>query len=161
MNKFDFVELTNIKKVYETYNLYLHVKGFIIENCGSTSKVLFFNKFNEGDYAFVNIINEDLKLVEEQPPKQLIDFIKSNLQNFNMKEKGFKLKEFNAYQKVELIVEDEKYTKFGIHKGDIGTIMEDVEVQNYLLVDFGRLDENNNYYGDCILVKIDHLKLVK
>lgn len=158
MNKFDFVELTNIKEAYETYNLYLKVKGFVIENCGKSSRVLFFNGFNEGDYAFVNINNEDLKLIEEQPPKQLIDFIKNNLQKFDLKEKGFKPKKFKAYQRVELIVEDDKYTKFNVHKGNIGTIMEDVAVQDYILVDFGRLDANNNYYGDCISVKIDHLK---
>lgn len=39
--------------------------------------------------------------------------------------------------------------------------MDDIAVQDYILVDFGRLDENNNFYGDCISVKIDHLKLIK
>lgn len=161
MNKFDFVELTNIRAVYEAYNLYLNVKGFVIEENDKSSKVLFLNEFNEGDYAFVSIINEDLKLIENRPPKQLIDFIKSNLQKFNLKGKGFKPKEFKAYQQVELIVEDDKYSQFNVHKGDVGTIMEDVAVQDYILVDFGRLDENNKYYGDCISVKIDHIKLAK
>ena len=39
--------------------------------------------------------------------------------------------------------------------------MEDVAVQDYILVDFGRLDENNNYYGDCISVKLKDIKIIK
>lgn len=161
MNKLDFVELIYFKYEYKKYNLYPNVKGFVIENYKITSKILFFNEFNECDYAFVEILNEDLKKTEKQPPKQLIDFVKSNLQNFTLKEKGFKPRLFKAYEKVELLVEDEKYSKCNIHKGDIGTIMEDVVVQDYVLVDFGRLDENNNYYGDCLSVKSSHLKAIK
>ncbi len=161
MNKFDFVELINLKDRYNLQNLYLNAKGFVIENCDNSSKVLFFNEFNEGDYAFLEIVNEDLKPTREQPPKQFVDFIKSNMERFTLREKGFKPRKFEAYERVELLVEDERYTKFGIRKGDIGTIMEDVAVQNCMLVDFGRIDEKNNFYGDCISVKIEHLKHVK
>lgn len=161
MNKFDFVELINLKDEYKLQNLYLNVKGFVIEDCDKISKVLFFNEFNEGDYAFLKIFNEDLKISKEQPSKQFIDFMKSNVERFTLREKGFKLRKFKAYERVELLVEDGKYTKFGIHKGDIGTIMEDVAVQDYMLVDFGRLDKNNNFYGDCISVNIKDLKVLE
>lgn len=161
MNKLNFVELINLKEEYKTYNLYLHAKGFVIEKYERTSKILFFNEFNEGDYAFVEIFNEDLKLTEDQPPKQLKDFMENNLKSFVLKEKGFKPKKFKAYQQVELLIEDEKYARSNVHKGDIGTIMEDVVVQDYILVDFGRPDENNNYLGDCVSVKIDHLKPIQ
>lgn len=160
MNEFDYVELTKLNDTYKTYNLYLNAKGFVIENCDKTSKVLFFNEFNEGDYAFLKIFNEDLKLTSEQPPEQFIDFMKRNVERFTLREKGFKTRKFKAYEQVELLVEDEKYTKFGIHKGDIGTIMEDVAVQDYMLVDFGRLDENNNYFGDCVSVKTSDIKII-
>lgn len=161
MNKFNFVELINVKDAYKTYNLFLNAKGFVIETYGRSSKVLFLNEFNEGDYAYLEIFNEDLKLTKEQPPNQLVDFVKSNLEKFTLKEKGFKRREFKAYQKVELMVEDEKYAKLDIHKGDVGTIMDDVSVQDCLLVDFGRLDENDNFFGDCVSVNISHLKLIK
>lgn len=161
MNKFDFVELINLKEEYKACNLYLHAKGFVIETYGGSSKVLFLNEFNEGDYAFLEIFNEDLKLTKEQPTNRLVDFVKSNLEKFTLKEKRLKHSDFKAYQKVELIVENDKYVKLGIHKGDVGTIMEDVAVQDYLLVDFGRLDENNNFSGDCVSVKISHLKFIK
>lgn len=154
MNKLDFVELININQDYENYNLYLKAKGFVMENNENSLKILFINEFNEGDYAFVDIFKEDLILSEKQPPKQVVEFLKINLKNFNPREKGFKSRTFKAYQQVKLLVEDDKYSKFGVHKGDIGTIMEDVAIQDHILVDFGRLDENNEYYGDCISVKL-------
>lgn len=161
MNKLDFVELKNINKRYEDYNLYLNAKGFVMENYERTLKVLFFNEFNEGDYAFVEISKADLRLAEKQPSMQFVAYLKTNLQNFNPKEKGFKPRNFKAYQQVKLLIEDEKYSKFGVHKGDDGTIMEDVALQDYILVDFGRLDENNNYCGDCISVKLKDVKIVE
>ncbi len=158
MNRFDFVELINLKEEYNAYNLYLNAKGFVIESYEESSKIFFFNAFNEGDYAFVEVLNEDLKPTKEQPSKLLKDMIEKDLNKFTPKEKGFKPKKFKAYEQVQLLVEEERYAKYGVHKGDIGTIMEDVEIQDCILVDFGRLDENNNYYGDCISVKIDDIK---
>ena len=161
MKKLDFVELINLNKTYEEYNLYLNSKGFVIKSDEKVSKILFFNEYNEGDYAFVEILNEDLKLTKEQPPIQLKELIESNLQNFTPKEKGFKPRTFKAFQQVELLVDNEKYEKFDVHKGDIGTIMEDVAVQDYILVDFGNLDENNNYHGDCISVRLKDVKILE
>ena len=161
MKKLDFVELINLNKTYEEYNLYLNSKGFVIKSDKSVSEILFFNEYNEGDYAFVEVLNEDLKLTKEQPPIQLKELIESNLQNFTPKEKGFKPRTFKAFQQVELLVDNEKYAKFDVHKGDIGTIMEDVAVQDYILVDFGNLDENNNYHGDCISVRLKDVKILE
>ena len=161
MKKFDFVELINLNKHYEGYNLYLNAKGFVIKSDENVSKILFFNEYNEGDYAFVEILNEDLILTKEQPPIQLKELIENNLQSFTLKEKGFKPKTFKAFQQVKLLVDNEKYAEFDVHKGDIGTIMEDVAVQDYILVDFGNLDENNNYHGDCISVRLKDVKILE
>ena len=69
--------------------------------------------------------------------------------------------DFLIFQQVELLVDNEKYAEFDIHKGDIGTIIEDVAVQDYILVNFGRLDENNNYHGDCISVRLKDVKILE
>lgn len=161
MKKFNFVELINVSDSYKNYNMYLGVKGIVLEVYDKTLKILFFNEFNEGEYAFIEVLKNDIKLLDEQPPQKFVDFIKTNLDNFQLKEKGFKPKTFVAYQQVELLIDDEEYSKFGAHKGDVGTIMEDVAVEDYILVDFGRVDENNNYYGDCISVKLQDVKILK
>ena len=160
MKKLDFVELINLNKIHEDYNLYLNAKGFVIKSDETTSKILFFNEYNEGDYAFVEIFNEDLKLTKKQSPIQLKELIESNLQRFTLKEKGFKPKTFKAFQQVELLVDNEKYAEFDVHKGDIGTIMEDVAVQDYILVDFWRLDLHNNYDRDCISVRLQDVTML-
>ena len=39
--------------------------------------------------------------------------------------------------------------------------MDNKAVQNYIEVDFSGIDENGIFYGDCISVKIDDLKVIK
>ena len=67
----------------------------------------------------------------------------------------------NEYDMVELLVEEERYAKFGAHKGDVGCVTDNNAVQNYIEVDFSGTDQNGNYYGDCISVKINDLKVIK
>ena len=65
------------------------------------------------------------------------------------------------YDMVELINEKEKYSKFGIHKGDKGCVMDSDAVQGYIEVDFSGIDKEGNYHGDCVSVKIEDLKVIK
>ena len=67
----------------------------------------------------------------------------------------------NKYDMVELLVEEERYTKFGIHKGDRGCVMDNNAVQNYIEVDFSGIYKDRNCYGDCISAKIDDLKVIE
>lgn len=38
--------------------------------------------------------------------------------------------------------------------------MDDNAVQDYIEVDFSRIDDKGNFYGDCISVKIEDLKVI-
>ena len=160
MKSKDFVKLIELKDSYKKYNLYLGVKGIIVETNKIYSKVLFLNDYNQGDYAFLEVFNNDLEIISDTTSNTLISIIDDGFKTFIPKEKGFKSITFKAYDHVELLVESEKYAKYGVHKGDIGTIMEDVAVQDYILVDFGRLDEDNNYCGDCISVNLKDVKIL-
>ena len=73
----------------------------------------------------------------------------------------FQTQKIHAYDYVELLVEDKKYSQYGIHKGDRGYVMDDNAVDNFIEVDFSELDEQGNFYGDCISVKIEDLKKLK
>ena len=160
MKKYDVVKLTNLKDYSKQNNLYLDVQGIVLEYGDETSKILFFNQYNQGDYAYLEVENKDIEIVYNGASLAFENYMKDNLHNFIPKEKGFKKKEFEAYNQVELLVEDERYSQYGVHKGDIGTIMEDVAVKDHILVDFGRL-ENNNYYGDCLSVNLKDVKVLK
>lgn len=80
------------------------------------------------------------------------------MQKAKNKIQPIKIKE---YDMVELLVEEDSYAKFGIHKGDRGCVMDNSAVQNYIEVDFSGIDKNGEFYGDCISVKIDDLKVIK
>lgn len=156
-----FVQLININENYEKHNLYLGAKGLVFEKGDTISKVLFLNEYNEGDYAFVEVSNIDLGPTNDPFLIRLLKLAKETLQDTAPKEKGFKPRIFRAYQDVELLIEDEEYTKFDIHKGDIGSIMEDVAVQDNILVNFGKFDENKNYSGHCVMVNLKNVKILK
>lgn len=161
MKKYDIVKLSNLIEEYKQNNLYLNAQGIILEFSNEKSKILFFNEYNQGDYAYLEVRNNDIEIISEDVPSIFINYIQDNLKNFTPKEKGFKKKEFEAYTQVVLLIEDDKYSKFGVNKGDKGVIMEDYAVKDYVLVDFGRLDENNNYHGDCISVRLKDVKILE
>lgn len=161
MKKYDIVKLSNLTEEYKQNNLYLNTQGIVLECNNEKSKILFLNEFNQGDYAYLQVENNDVEIISNDESLNFVNYIKDHLENFAPKEKGFKKKEFEAYNQVELLIEDERYSKFGVHKGDKGVIMEDYAVKDYVLVDFGRLDENNNYHGDCISVKLTDVKILE
>jgi len=161
MKKFDFVKIINNSK-YSKNNLQKDMQGIVVDILEEKVKVLFFNSKNDKDYAVISIDKKDLSIEKENMPENfqlqlslkldnLITSGKDNLENIEIEE----------YDMVELIVEDEKYSKFGIHKGDIGCVIDDNMIDNYIVVVFSGIDENGEYYGDCISVNIKDLKILE
>lgn len=161
MKKFDLVLLKN-ENPYKKYNLEKNMHGIVLENYFDTLIVLFFNPKNQGDYITATISVSDVMVCNEKIPEKMINELSSNLDIIKSKSKEkFEPLRIKAYDMVELLVEDIKYTKYGIHKGDRGCVMEDNAIQNYVEVDFSGIDENGEFYGDCISVKIDDLKVIQ
>ena len=161
MKKFDIILLKN-QNLYKKYNLEKDMHGIIIEKSFDTLNVLFFNPKNQGDFIVVTISSYDVEICNEKLPENIINELSLKLENIKSKSKKlFEPLKIKAYDMVELLVEDDKYTKYGIHKGDKGCVMEDYAVQNYVEVDFSGIDENGKMFGDCISVKIDDLKVIK
>ena len=161
MKKYDLILLKN-ENPYKQYNLEKNMHGIVLENYFDTLIVLFFNPKNQGDYITATISVSDVMICNEKIPGKMINELSSNLDIIKSKSKEkFEPLRIKAYDMVELLVEDIKYTKYGIHKGDRGCVMEDNAVQNYVEVDFSGIDENGEFYGDCISVKIDDLKVIQ
>ncbi len=157
MKKLDLVKFKNDKS-YKNFGLVKNMHGIVVELQFDKADVLFFNPQNVGDYAIVNVKLLDLELEKEKLPAEFEKELLSKLDDIIAKAKNeiqpIKIKE---YDMVELIVEEDKYAKFGIHKGDRGCVMDNSAVQDYIEVDFSGIDKN----GDCISVKVDDLKVVK
>ena len=161
MKIYDFVELINSLEYLEEKGIFKESKGTIIKLENNIASVLFFNEKNMGDYAVANVNTKFLKTIGEFPTGELI-----NLNNFikNLdQEKHDKLKYPNIkeYDLVELLIEDEKYSKFGVHKGNKGCVISNYAIQNQVEVDFSWVDKNGNFYGDCIVVDVDDLKVLE
>ena len=161
MKKFDLVLLKN-ENPYKQYNLEKNMHGIVLEKYFDTLIVLFFNPKNQGDYITATISVSDVTVCNEKIPEKMINELSSNFDIIKSKSKEkFEPLRIKAYDMVELLVEDSKYTKYGIHKGDRGCVMENYAVQNYVEVDFSGIDENGEFYGDCISVKIEDLKVIQ
>lgn len=161
MKIYDFVQLINSLEYLEEKGIFKESKGTIIKLENNIASVLFFNEKNMGDYAVANVNTKFLKTIGEFPTGDL-----TNLNNFikNLdQEKHDKLKYPNIkeYDLVELLIEDEKYSKFGVHKGDKGCVISNYAIQNQVEVDFSWVDKNGNFYGDCIVVDVDDLKVLE
>ena len=161
MKIYDFVQLINSLEYLEEKGIFKESKGTIIKLENNIAAVLFFNEKNMGDYAVANVNTKFLKTIGEFPTGDL-----TNLNNFikNLdQEKHDKLKYPNIkeYDLVELLIEDEKYSKFGVHKGDKGCVISNYAIQNQVEVDFSWVDKNGNFYGDCIVVDVDDLKVLE
>ena len=160
MKKSDLVKLKNDN--YKSHNLTKDMHGIVIKTNFDNADVLFFNPSNVGDYAVVNIKNEDLESDKENLPAELEKELLSASDDINSKAKDVLVPvAINEYDMVELLVEEERYTEFGAHKGDVGRVMDNNAVQNYIEVDFSGIDKDGNYYGDCISVNINDLKVIK
>ncbi len=161
MKKFDLIYLKN-DKPYKEYNLEKNMHGIVIECNIDKLDVLFFNPKNQGDYIIAKINTFDVANEKEKLPENVLKELMSKLENIKSKAKEkFEPLKINAYDMVELLVEDNKYAKYGVHKGDKGCVMDDYAVQGYVEVDFSGIDENGNFYGDCISVKTEDLKVIK
>lgn len=160
MKKLEIVRLID-DKLYQKNNLKKDMRGIVIEEKMGSFSVLFFSPQNIGNYAIVNIFAKDIVLEKEKLPDEIQKEIKVKLGNVLSKAPNYlEPVQIKNYDIVELIVEDLKYTRFGIHKGDKGCVMDAKAVQNYIEVDFSGINDNREFYGDCISVKIEDLKVV-
>lgn len=165
MKEFTVVTIKNLTDEYEACNLKKNMIGVVIKPINQDkSLVLFINEKILDDYAFVEMKNTDLEICNEEFPKQLIYKIKNsnkfNAPTFISKNK-LEIPIYEECDEVELLVEDEKYSKYGVHKGAIGYIAYDKCFQDSILVDFSWLDKDFNYFGDIIETDLKDIRKIE
>ena len=158
MNKNDFVKLIKLNDKYIKHNLYINAPGIVQDIQKDEIIVLFFNEYNWGDYALLSVDIQDIMVEKSQPPAEVLDYIKTNIIGINKKEKGFKPILFKEYDNVEMIAE--KYTAQNVPKSAKGVVVSSYAVKDEILVDFGSLDKNKDYHGDCIVVNVNDIKKI-
>ena len=133
--------------------------GLILTEKEDKVLVMFFNTFNQGDYLISLVEREHLEMTDIILPKQirleLEEYIQSNADKIIGKTK-FEEIPFNECDHVELIVNKEKYLKYGLNKGSIGVIASNKAIKNKILVDFG--NETEDFDG---FVSVDFEDIIK
>lgn len=155
------VKLININDKYLDANLKINMHGIVLKEKLNYSEVLFINEKNVGDYAVIEVLNNDIKIEKEQLPNKIFTLLSTFTLNLNKtKHKKLTLPKFKMCDFVEVIVEKEKYIKEGVHKGDRGYVALDNVIENEMLIDFTKIDENEEVLGDLVYININDLELV-
>lgn len=159
--KYKIVKIKNVKDEYEKLTLSKDSLGLLLNEKNSQCLVMFFNSANQGDYLALVMSKADLEITDMVLPDKLCfeleEYIKSNADKIANKT-NFKAVPFNECDQVELIVDKEKYSKYGLRKGDRGIIAFNKATKNKILVDFCVPTEN---FDGFILVDFGDIKKVE
>lgn len=158
MKEYDYVELLKLNDETVQKCISKGSKGIIWTLKNDKCSVIFFNNDNWGDYAFASVEKKALKKVGDLP-NQYIDRFKDFIDSIKDKDIRFSIPNIKEYDYVELLVEKEKYSKLGVHKGNKGCVISHNAIQNSVEVDFTRI-VNGLYEGACISVSIEDLKVL-
>lgn len=158
--KYKIVKIKKIKEEYKKLGLSKDSLGLLLNEKNSQCLIIFFNNVNQGDYL-VHVMGEtDLIITDMVLHSNLCAELEEHIENNADKisnKTNFKAIPFNECDEVELIVEKEKYIKFGIRKGDKGIIASNKATKNKILVDFGKETED---FDGFVSVNLEDIKKV-
>ena len=159
--KYKIVKLKNLKEEYVKLGLSKDSLGLLLNEKNSQCLIMFFNNVNQGDYLVLVMSKADLEITDMVLPNtlcsELEEYIENNADKIASKT-NFEELPFNECDYVELIVEKEKYSKYGLQKGDRGIIASNKATKNKILVDFGNVTEE---FDGFVSVDFEDVKKVE
>lgn len=161
MKKMDLITLKKDIKLSKDV-LTKGMNGIVLGEKEQLIKVLFFNPKNIGDYLIADIDSLDVILEETEVPDTYREEVLNILNKLENRQKdSFKNLGIKNYDKVELLVEKEKYSKHGVHKGSVGIVIDDNAVKDYIEVDFSFVNEKGEYCGESFAVNLKDIKVME
>ena len=92
-------------------------RGIVLQTHSGIADVLFFNPKVMGEYTIKELSIHDLSVESEVLPKEIEQELFSDIEKVYKKAKvGFTPVPFKIGDRVQLIVEDDRYSKHGIHR---------------------------------------------
>lgn len=140
--EFDIVQLNKDYKGFEK-----GTTGIVIELQGGNCKCIFLDKNNLGDYA-VAVAPQELLSTIDSLPKQFQEDIEKNKDKLT--KTSFAPSDVHIYDLVEVVVQKEKYAKFGVNKGMQGVVMSEQAVMGQWQVIFSEDGTGNDIADICI-----------
>ena len=159
MNKGDLVKVVN-EKTRDRLSIGPENRGIVLKVFARTVDVLFFHPKILGEYIIRSLSLQDLLPESESLPQEIEKDLFSDLDKVYAKAKpDFTVIPYKVGDKVQLLVEEERYSRFGIHKGSIGCVVDDAVVAGKVEVDFYEPKEAAAY-DSTLAVKITDLKVL-
>ena len=159
--KYKVVKIKNLKEEYKKIGLDNGSLGLLLKENNSQCLIMFFNNVNQGDYLVLVVNRTDLDITDMVLPNNLCSELEEYIQNNADKiasKTNFEEIPFKECDYVELIVEKEKYSKYGLQKGDRGIIASSKATKNKILVDFGNVTEE---FDGFVSVDFEDVKKVE
>ena len=159
--KYKIVKLKNLKEEYKKLGLSKDSLGLLLNEKNSQCLIMFFNNVNQGDYLVLVMSKTDLTITDMILPNNLCAELEEYIQNNADKiasKTNFEEIPFKECDYVELIAEKEKYSKYGLSKGDRGIVASSKTTKNKILVDFGKETED---FDGFISVNFEDVKKVE
>ena len=159
MKKGDLVKVVN-EKTREALSLGVDSHGIVVKVFTRTADVLFFHPKVLGEFIIRSLSLQDLLVESETLPQEIEKELFFDLDKVYAKAKpAFTTIPYKVGDKVRLLVEEEHYSRYGIHKGAIGCVVDDAVVAGKVEVDFFEPEEAAAY-DSTIAVKITDLKIL-
>ncbi len=159
--KYKIVKLKNVKEEYKKIGLDNGSLGLLLNEKNSQCLIMFFNNVNQGDYLVLVMSETDLIITDMVLPNNLCaeleEYIENNADKI-VNKTNFEELPFKECDYVVLIVEKEKYSKYGLRKGDRGIIASSKATKNKILVDFGNATEE---FDGFVSVDFEDVKKVE
>ena len=159
MKKGDLVNVVN-EKTRESLSLGANNHGIVLKVFARTADVLFFHPKFLGEYIIRSLSLQDLLPESEALPQEIEKDLFSDLDKVYAKAKpDFAVIPYRVGDKVQLLVEEDRYAQYGIHKGAIGCVVDDSVVAGKVEVDFFEQKEAAAYDG-TLAVKTSDLIII-
>ena len=159
MKKGDLVKIAN-EKMQKALSIDKEARGIVLKISSEIADILFFNPKIVGEYIIKEVALRDLSLENEVLPKAIEQDLFADMESVYKKAKGtFTPSSVKVGDKVRLVVEEDRYAAFGIHKNAIGCVVDDAVVQGKIEVDFYEPEEAAAY-DSVMAVKIEDLVVI-
>lgn len=161
MKEFDLVKLRDDYLQRDTNNLAMAEMGIVLKAGGEKLQVLFFNAYNKGDYAVVDLDSDDVFLVQEKAPEGFQSLVRSFYNKIDFSKSSLNGIKFEEFCVVELVEENPRYEKYGLKKGDRGVVALDFATKDEVLVDFSGVKGLKNSKDGLVSVVLRDLQKVE
>ena len=159
MKKGDLVKVVN-EKMREALSLGEDGRGIVLNGFARTADVLFFHPKVLGEFIIRSLSLQDVLIESETLPQEIEKDLFSDLDKVYAKAKpDFTVIPYKVGDKVQLLVEEDRYSRFGVHKGSIGCVVDDAVVAGKVEVDFFEPKETADY-DSTLAVKTSDLKKI-